>query len=240
MQRMGMEWIYRLAQEPRRLFKRYFKDFWIFGWKIFAQMWQLQIRSGKRQRPQMSAPVRAEESWQWIKLPERLDLAAVRDDVLLVDQVLADGRHCLLEMNNVQFIDSTGVGLLIRLQKKIRATGRQLVLLAPSTNVQRALALMIGPDGRDPNSRRWPTDTRLAAPPAPRIAVPSPTGLAALTPEGRSAFRAASERLVAAGMQPSDLLNDNDAWTAFHAVGDLFVPGPTGTNVNDFRAILIR
>jgi N-acetylglucosaminyldiphosphoundecaprenol N-acetyl-beta-D-mannosaminyltransferase len=142
MQRVGAEWIYRLAQEPRRLFKRYFKDFWVFGWKIFAQLWQLQIKSGKRSRPQMSAPVRAEENWKWIKLPERLDLAAVRDDVLLVDQVLADGRHCLLEMDNVQFIDSTGVGLLIRLQKKIRATDRQLVLLAPSPMVQRALALM--------------------------------------------------------------------------------------------------
>jgi hydroxypyruvate reductase len=46
-------------------------------------------------------------------------------------------------------------------------------------------------------------------------------------------------RLIAAGMQPSELLNNNDAWTAFNAVGDLFVPGPTGTNVNDFRAILV-
>lgn len=27
---------------------------------------------------------------------------------------------------------------------------------------------------------------------------------------------------------------------AFVALGDLFMPGPTGTNVNDFRAILIR
>src|SRR6185369_13512767 len=93
-------------------------------------------------RPQISSPVRAEENWQWIKLPERLDLVAVRDDALLVDQVLADGRHCLLEMDNVKFIDSTGVGLLIRLQKKVRATGRQLVLLAPSPMVERPLALM--------------------------------------------------------------------------------------------------
>ena len=142
MHRTGLEWIYRLAQEPRRLFKRYFNDFRVFGLKILAQWWQLQFRSRKPQRPQMSAPVRAEQNWQWIKLPERLDLAAVRDDALLVDQVLADGRHCLLEMNNVKFIDSTGVGLLIRLQKKVRATGRQLVLLAPSPMVQRALALM--------------------------------------------------------------------------------------------------
>jgi len=142
MQRTGLEWIYRLAQEPRRLFKRYAKDLWVFGWKIFVQVWQLQLRSRKVERPQMSAPVRAEQNWQWINLPERLDLAAVRDDALLVDQVLADGRHCLLEMDKVKFIDSTGVGLLIRLQKKIRATNRQLVLLAPSAAVRRALSLM--------------------------------------------------------------------------------------------------
>src|SRR5205823_6130095 len=55
---------------------------------------------------------------------------------------LADGRHCLLQMNKVDFIDSTGVGLLIRLHKKIRATGRQLILLDPSAAVKRALSLM--------------------------------------------------------------------------------------------------
>jgi hydroxypyruvate reductase len=32
----------------------------------------------------------------------------------------------------------------------------------------------------------------------------------------------------------------NDAWGAFDRLGDLFVTGPTGTNVNDFRAILLR
>ncbi len=47
-------------------------------------------------------------------------------------------------------------------------------------------------------------------------------------------------RLRAAGRDPAGLLAANDAWTAFDAVGDLFVTGPTGTNVNDFRAILVR
>ncbi len=47
-------------------------------------------------------------------------------------------------------------------------------------------------------------------------------------------------RLRAKGLDPRALLNGNDAWTAFDAIGDLFVPGPTGTNVNDFRAILVR
>ncbi|WP_246473152.1 MOFRL family protein [Pelagibacterium limicola] len=47
-------------------------------------------------------------------------------------------------------------------------------------------------------------------------------------------------RIRAAGVDPKALLVGHDAWTAFNAGGDLFVPGPTGTNVNDFRAILVR
>ena len=47
-------------------------------------------------------------------------------------------------------------------------------------------------------------------------------------------------RMRAARVDAKAMLAGNDAWTAFNAVGDLFVPGPTGTNVNDLRAILIR
>ena len=44
----------------------------------------------------------------------------------------------------------------------------------------------------------------------------------------------------AAEVDPAALLHGNDAYSAFEAVGALFEPGPTGTNVNDFRAILLR
>ena len=46
-------------------------------------------------------------------------------------------------------------------------------------------------------------------------------------------------RMREAGMDPVKFLENNDAWSAFNQIGELFVPGPTGTNVNDFRAILI-
>ncbi|MEM0987396.1 MAG: glycerate kinase [Pseudomonadota bacterium] len=46
-------------------------------------------------------------------------------------------------------------------------------------------------------------------------------------------------RLVDRGLDPQGALAHNDCWGAFQALGDLFVTGPTGTNVNDFRAILI-
>ncbi len=47
-------------------------------------------------------------------------------------------------------------------------------------------------------------------------------------------------RLRKAGIDPLVALANNDAYSAFATIGDLLVTGPTGTNVNDFRAILIR
>ncbi len=43
----------------------------------------------------------------------------------------------------------------------------------------------------------------------------------------------------AAGLDPRALLAGNDSHSAFASVGALFDTGPTGTNVNDFRAILV-
>ena len=57
---------------------------------------------------------------------------------------------------------------------------------------------------------------------------------------GAFADGASAARLRRMGHDPARLLADNDAWSAFHALGDLFVPGPTGTNVNDFRAIVLK
>ena len=47
------------------------------------------------------------------------------------------------------------------------------------------------------------------------------------------------ERAVARGMKLDAYLDRNDAFGYFDALGDLLVTGPTHTNVNDFRAILI-
>ena len=46
-------------------------------------------------------------------------------------------------------------------------------------------------------------------------------------------------RAAASGLKPADYLERNDAFSFFDALGDLVVPGPTFTNVNDFRAILV-
>jgi hydroxypyruvate reductase len=46
-------------------------------------------------------------------------------------------------------------------------------------------------------------------------------------------------RAQAAGLDPAAFLDDNNSTGFFNGIGDLFRPGPTFTNVTDFRAILV-
>ena len=56
---------------------------------------------------------------------------------------------------------------------------------------------------------------------------------------GVQCFPDTVERIRQAGLDPFQLQRQNDAYSAFEASGDLVVTGPTLTNVNDFRAVVI-
>ena len=47
------------------------------------------------------------------------------------------------------------------------------------------------------------------------------------------------QRAASLGLRATTLLDNNDGYGFFDALGDLVVSGPTRTNVNDFRAVLI-
>jgi N-acetylglucosaminyldiphosphoundecaprenol N-acetyl-beta-D-mannosaminyltransferase len=119
MRRAGMEWIFRMACEPRRLLGRYMKDLWVFSWRIAAQWFLLQ--------------------WlPWLAWRRTKMLSGGR----WWDATRCVGRHCIVDLSGIRFIDSTDVGLLIDLQKKLRAAGRHFVLASTGPWVQRALRLM--------------------------------------------------------------------------------------------------
>jgi glycerate 2-kinase len=58
-------------------------------------------------------------------------------------------------------------------------------------------------------------------------------------PAGAFVDPTTSARARAAGLDPAAFLADNDSTGFFNGIGDLFIPGPTFTNVTDFRAIVI-
>jgi len=55
---------------------------------------------------------------------------------------------------------------------------------------------------------------------------------------GALVFPDTLERAAKLGLDARGMLENNDAYSFFAALGDLVVVGPTGTNVNDFRALM--
>jgi glycerate 2-kinase len=62
---------------------------------------------------------------------------------------------------------------------------------------------------------------------------------AASDPAGAWCDGDTSARAKALGLDPAAFLSHNNSTRFFEALGDLLVPGPTFTNVNDFRAIVV-
>lgn len=71
-----------------------------------------------------------------------------------------------------------------------------VTVLAPSLDLAiTAVRLMTGPTAADPVSRTWPADVRLAAPAAPRVAVPRAADLAGLSAAALERFAETRARL---------------------------------------------
>jgi hydroxypyruvate reductase len=58
-------------------------------------------------------------------------------------------------------------------------------------------------------------------------------------PAGAFADGSTGSRARKMGLNPAAFLENNDATSFFTRLGDLMVTGPTGTNVNDFRAVIV-
>lgn len=142
MRRTGTEWLFRLSQEPRRLARRYVKDLWCFGWAFLAQWWCLHFfrRHDATQVPFASEHVLP--GYQRVRLPARLDMETVERSAHLWTPLTTSNQPVLLNVNDVEFIDSTGVALLIRLQKRARQGGQSLILVGSSAAVKRSLRNM--------------------------------------------------------------------------------------------------
>ena len=147
MQVSGLEWLYRMLQEPRRLMRRYLVDMRIFGIAILVQLWQLRRRStvadpGMNDAAPPATPT-ATDIGTVLELRGRIDAATVRDhqdEWLSITAGAADG--LLVDCSRIEFLDSSGAGLLVRLQKTCRAVGHPLALVAPAPAVFKALNLM--------------------------------------------------------------------------------------------------
>jgi glycerate 2-kinase len=128
-----------------------------------------------------------------------------------------------------------------RLAREIEAQGRRAVILSGGE-----LTVTLKGKGRGGPNQEYALALAIAL-----AATPAVTALAGDTdgtdggsgnpddPAGALIDAGTLERARRIGLDPAEFLADNNSTEFFARLGDLLTPGPTFTNVNDFRAILV-
>ena len=141
MQKTGTEWIFRMLQEPKRLVRRYGKDFQGFGTAIFQQWRHLRSQkppSGGAEKMEVKPDLNGNFV---IHAPEQLIALVVKESRAEWLRAV-DRSHVMFDLSGTRFVDSTGFGQLIRLRKRARELGHQFYLIAPRPPVEAALRMM--------------------------------------------------------------------------------------------------
>jgi glycerate 2-kinase len=153
----------------------------------------------------------------------------------------AAGYECLMLGDRLQGEAREVAAEHARLAREISARGRRTAILSGGE-----LTVTLRGNGRGGPNQEYALALAIHLDGAPGIAA-----LAADTdgtdggrgraddPAGAFVDPATLARARAAGLDPAAFLADNDSTGFFNGIGDLFTPGPTFTNVTDFRAIVV-
>ena len=141
MQRTGLEWLYRLLQEPRRLWRRYVVDMFGFSTFFIRQWWLMR-------RGDVPAPLLPTEdavimdNTAILKIKGRLDLTNAAEFQQKAHEAMAITPDVMVNLNEAIFLDSTAIGTLVALTKQARDAGGELWLVGVPDNIQQTFSLM--------------------------------------------------------------------------------------------------
>lgn len=146
MQVIGAEWLFRLSQEPRRLFNRYLFDLLFFVRALRAQRRALGAPTRPAAIPQPPEPAPAPVIMPDVRVVRwegRVDAAALAThSVPAPAEKLPPGGIIALDASAVTFLDSTGLGFLLAAYRRALASGGGLVLVGPSESVSGLISAM--------------------------------------------------------------------------------------------------
>lgn len=138
MQGSGLEWLYRLAQEPGRLWRRYGRNIFVFGPRLFWQWLQMRVL----RKPGTDQPVREVDIHSLmavISIQNCLTVENFSHFSTAFQKALTKTVAIFVDLSRVDFVDSAAFGGMVRLTWQVRERGGDLILTGAPKRIMRAL-----------------------------------------------------------------------------------------------------
>lgn len=151
MQKTGLEWVYRITQDPWRLWKRYFVGFFKFGLMVLPAILYYRYRRFlfNRLHKRILTPDIKPSSLNIIEtlpikvvtLSDPLDAAAAKLVKEELKDIAKESINVVLDLSRITFIDSSGIGLLVSLRRGLQNEDKDLFLIGIGASVKRLFTL---------------------------------------------------------------------------------------------------
>ena len=139
MQKAGLESIFRITQDPKRLIKRYFVGFFKFGIMVWPSIlyyryrrfvYRLSHRSGRsEEQGRLGEAATFTGNITEIKFPERLDAPFLEISREKLEEQLGSAANVVLDFNQTRFIDSSGLGYIAKIWNRDATGGKAVHLI---------------------------------------------------------------------------------------------------------------
>lgn len=128
MRGVGLEWLYRLLKEPRRLWRRYVVDLFVFA-TYFVQQWWV-MRRGKTTAVSILPETDnlMVDDTAILRFSGRITIQNHQQLYTSAEAVMDATSLLIFDMSKVTFLDSTAIGTLIALTQEARDKNKDLWL----------------------------------------------------------------------------------------------------------------
>lgn len=141
MQRSGLEWSYRLFQQPGRLWKRYITDLFGFGYFFLWQWWMMRQR-GERSPVLPTSELLTVNETVIMNIQGRLDRSNQSTFAEKAYRALSEQPYLIINLGQTDFLDSSAIGTLVALCKQARERGGNLWLTNLPATIGQVITLL--------------------------------------------------------------------------------------------------
>lgn len=138
-QSIGLEWLSRLVQEPRRLWQRYLTDFQVFGIGFIRQWWAMVPRSPSR-LPAAIVELDLKGRVATLKVRGEFTQARVREFQEIAKEALTRP-EIRTDLAETTFLDSSALGALVDLARQAQAVCGNFSLVRVPPKIWKVLSL---------------------------------------------------------------------------------------------------
>lgn len=141
MQQSGLEWSYRLLQQPGRLWKRYITDLVGFSY-FFLWQWWIMRKQGVASPVLPTSELLTVRETVIMNVKGRLERSNQSAFVEKAYRALAEQPYLIINLAQAEFLDSSAIGTLVALCKQAREKGGNLWLTNLPASIGQVFALL--------------------------------------------------------------------------------------------------